>query len=98
MALTDSGFTARMISRHKPHSRILSLSPNESTSQKLSLVFGAIPVTVDRYETLDDVFKIVRKYCLEQKLVGEVDKVVIAAGVPFNTKGLSTNMLVVQTI
>lgn len=98
VALTDSGFTARMISRHKPNPMILALSPNQKTSQKLSLSFGCMSVTVPRYETLNDVQKIVRDYCLKEKLVKKGDKVVIAAGVPFNTKGLSTNMLVVQTI
>ena len=98
VALTDSGFTARMVSRHKPKSLILALSPFETTSKKLSLSFGCIAVTVSRYETLDDVFKIVEKYCFDKKLVKKGDKVVIAAGVPFGTKGLSTNMLVVYTI
>lgn len=98
VALTDSGFTARMISRHKPKAVILALSPSARTSSKLSLVFGCSSVTVERYDTLLDVFKIVRERCLKAKLVKKGDKVVIAAGVPFNTKGLSTNMLVVQTI
>lgn len=98
VALTDSGFTARMISRHKPHATILVLSPNARTSQKLSLSFGCLPVTVPHYDTLVDVQKIVREFCLKEKLVKKGDVVVIAAGVPFNTKGLSTNMLVVQTI
>ena len=98
VALTDSGFTARMISRHKPKPIILALTPKEETNKKMNLIFGCIPVTVSRYETLDDVFKIVRKYCAEMKLAKKGDKVVISAGVPFNTKGLSTNMLVVLKI
>ncbi|MBA3733303.1 pyruvate kinase [Patescibacteria group bacterium] len=98
IALTDSGFTARMISRHKPDSVILALSPNPRTSVKLLLSFGCIAATVPRYDTLADVFSIVRQYCFKEKLVKKGDKVVIVAGVPFNTKGLSTNMLVVQTM
>ncbi|MEQ1561736.1 MAG: pyruvate kinase [Nitrospira sp.] len=98
VALTDSGFTARMISRHKPNSVIVSMSPNERTLNKLSLSFGCSPVLVPFYDTLADVQRIVREYCLKEKLVKKGDKVVISAGVPFNTKGLSTNMLVVQVI
>ena len=98
VALTDSGFTARMIARHKPNAMILALSPNVRTSQKLSLSFGCTAVTVQRYKTLDDVFKIVKEYGIKEKLVKKGDKIVIAAGVPFNTKGLSTNLLVVQTV
>lgn len=98
IALTDSGFTARMISRHRPHSPILALTPNKKTAIKLSLVFGCNSVVVDRYETLEDVFKIVKSEVIKSKLAKKGDKVIIAAGVPFNTKGLSTNLMVVQSI
>lgn len=98
VALTDSGFTARMIARQRPQATVLALSPNEETSKKLNLVFGCLPVTVEKYNTLDDVFKLVRKNCVDLKLAKKGDKVVLAAGVPFNTKGLTTNMLTVLSI
>jgi len=98
VALTDSGFTARMISRHKPNSIIVALSPNKNTVQKLSLSFGCVSFLVPKYNTISEVFSIVRKICIENKIAKKGDKVIIVAGVPFNTKGLSTNMLVVQTI
>jgi pyruvate kinase len=98
VALTDSGFTARMISRHRPQAFLLALSPNEGTAKKLNLVFGCTSVVVPKYKTLEDVFKMVRKECLGNGLAKKGDEVVIAAGVPFNTKGLSTNLMVVQTI
>jgi pyruvate kinase len=98
VALTESGFTARMISRHRPESFILSLSPEIGTCQKLALSFGCLPVNIPRYETVDDVFKIVRTHCLKEKLAKKGDKVVIASGVPFNTRGVTTNMLMVETL
>lgn len=98
IALTDSGFTARMVSRHKPIPTILALSPNDSTSKKLLLSFGCIPATVSRYDTIKDVMKIVREHCIKMKLAKKGERVVISAGVPFNTKGLSTNMLLVQSL
>ncbi len=98
VALTESGFTARMVSRHKPSPVILALSPNERTSQKTVLSFGVTPVTISRYKTLADAFKIVRTHCLKEKLAVKGDKVVIVAGAPFDTKGVATNMLMVETI
>lgn len=98
IALTESGFTARMISRHKPLANILAMSPNPITATKLSLSFGCMPIVVPHYDTIADVLKIVREHCLKLKLVKKGDRVVIAGGVPFNTKGLSTNMLLVETI
>ncbi|KND46693.1 MAG: pyruvate kinase [Parcubacteria bacterium C7867-006] len=98
VALTDSGFTARMVSRHKPQATVLALTSHESTSNKLSLSFGCKAVTVPRYDSIQDVIKMVRAYCLKEKLVKKGDKVVVTGGVPFNTKGLSTNMLMVEVI
>jgi pyruvate kinase len=98
VALTESGFTARMVSRHKPQSIILALSPNPRASQKLALSFGCLPMTISRYESVADVFEIVRTYCMKHELASEGDSVVIAAGAPFNTKGVATNMLMVETL
>lgn len=98
VAFTGSGFTARMISRHKPQSTILALSPDENTSKKLSLVFGCVSETVSKYNDLTAVLKIARSECLRLKLVKKGDKVIVVAGVPFNTKGLQTNMMLVETI
>jgi pyruvate kinase len=98
VALTDSGFTARMVSRHRPQSHILTLSPNSQTTAKLTLSFGCLPVTLKKYETLEDVFKIVRTYCAKEKLAGKGDKVVIVAGAPFTKKPVTTNMLFVETV
>lgn len=98
VALTESGFTARMVSRHKPLTPILTLSPNDRTSQKLALSFGCTAITIPRYKTINEAFKIVRTHCLKEKLAKKGDKVVIAAGAPFNTKGIVTNMLIVETI
>jgi len=98
IALTESGFTARMVSRHKPLTPILVLSPNQRVSQKLVLSFDCAPITIPRYKTIEEVLKIVRTYCLKEKIAKKGDKVVIAAGAPFNVKGLVTNMLVVEKI
>lgn len=98
VALTDSGFTARMVSRHKPQATILALTSHEETSNKLCLSFGCKAITVPRYDSIKDVIKMVREYCLKEKLVKKGDKVVVVGGVPFNTKGLTSNMLLVEVI
>lgn len=97
-ALTESGFTARMISRHKPESLIIALSPSEKICNKLALSFGCYPVQIDRFKNITDVFKEVRALCLKNGLAKKGDKVVIAAGAPFNTKAVKTNMLMVEVI
>jgi pyruvate kinase len=97
-ALTETGFSARMVSRHKPASLIMALSPNEKTCKKLSLSFGCYPVCIKRFVTLSDAFDFVRAFCLKNKLAKKGDKVVVVAGTPFNKKGVKTNMLLVEVI
>lgn len=97
VALTESGFTARMISRYKPGPVILTLSPNEKTCNQIHLSFGCFPVRIKRYKTLNEAFAIVRQRCLSEKIASKGDRIVIACGTSFNKKG-STNMIVVETI
>ncbi|MEX0930176.1 MAG: pyruvate kinase, partial [Candidatus Paceibacterota bacterium] len=98
VAATQTGFSARMLSRHKPLPLILALTPDEKTWRQLQLSFGAFPVLVGELESVDDIFSIVRKDALKFKLAERGDKVVVAAGVPFSKKRPETNMMLVETV
>jgi pyruvate kinase len=97
-ALTETGFSARMVSRYRPAQKILALSPNVRTCQKLTLSFGCHPVEIKRFTTLKEAFEVVRAYTLKNKLASKGDRVVLVAGAPFNKKGVQTNTLTVETI
>ena len=77
---------------------ILALSPNVETVNKLALSYGCIPMKIERTNSLSDVFKTVRSHVLKEKLASKGDKVVITAGAPFDTKGVKTNMMLVEVI
>lgn len=93
VALTASGFTARMISRHRSSAPLIVMSPNDKVCQKAVLYFGCLPVLVESFsdmnEALDDIQQTVSKYKLAKK--GEA--VVVAGGVPFGQKG-GTNLMI----
>ncbi len=97
VALTETGTTARMVARHKPRSLVMALSHNEAVCRQLALSFGCLPIHVGQYETLEDVFALVKELCLERELAQKGDKVVIVAGAPFRVQG-STNMMIVETV
>ncbi len=97
VALTETGSTARMVARHKPRSLVMALSHNETVCRQLALSFGCVPIHVGHYETLEDVFAMVKELCLERELAQKGDKVVIVAGAPFRVQG-STNMMIVETV
>ena len=41
---TESGSTAVTISKYRPHSDIIAVTPSEHTARQLALVWGAYPV------------------------------------------------------
>jgi len=97
-ALTESGFTARMLSRFKPEPFVIAITPKEKTARQLALSWGVYPVLIDRVKTLEGTFKTIRTFCLKNKLADKGDKVVIAAGAPFNDTSIPTNMLLVEEL
>ena len=98
IALTKTGFTARMISRHKPTSAIVAVTSDEVTARQLNVSFGCLPLLVDRYYTVPEVFSKVREYCLKQKLLIKGDRVVIVASSSPDKKDISANLIQVETI
>jgi pyruvate kinase len=77
-----SGFTARMITRHRPEQNIFVVTNNEKALRQLSLVWGTqsfvLPDCKDLDELLDKSIETVR----ENRLLKKKDRVVIVAGRP----------------
>lgn len=97
VALTESGLTARMISRYRPEQPIIVMSPKRHVIEQMVLMFGCHPVRIEKLTTIDDVMKEVRMFVLAHKFAKKGDKVVIVAGVPFGRVG-GTNMLLVEVV
>lgn len=97
VALTESGTTARMISRFRPKQPIIVMTPNARTYNKLALSFGCYPVKIKGFRYVGEVRDEVGKFLIKNGIAKKNDRVVIAAGVPFGKTG-GTNMLLVDTI
>lgn len=97
VALTESGLTARMISRYRPEQPIIVMSPREETIRQLSLSFGCSSAYINEFTDITEVMKTVRTFVLANKIAKKGDKVVIAAGIPFGRSG-GTNLLLVEKI
>lgn len=101
VALTGTGFTARMISRHKPMMPIFALSSEEKTVNQMNLSFGCIPVLTDSWKTTSEAMHIVRQICLEKNIAQKGESVVLVAGAHEDNEKdpkKETNMLLVETI
>jgi pyruvate kinase len=98
VALTHSGFTAAMVARYKPAQPLIAFTPDEIIARQLLLSYGCIPTINKNSLTFNDAMEEVRKFVLENKVAKKGDKVVVVAGAPFNTHGVETNLMLVETV
>jgi len=97
LASTRSGSTAMQISRFRPKTRIIALSPNSEVSRKLALFWGCIASTVEGTEDLDAMIENASRSALSTGELDSGDLVVFTAGFPLFHSG-TTNMLQVKTL
>jgi len=97
VALTESGSTARMVSRHRPKQPIIVLSPNKKALTRIILSFGCYPYEIKSFKGVSAAIGIIRKILRTEKFANTGDKFVLAAGVPFGQTG-GTNMIMVQKV
>ena len=94
---TESGSTARLISKYRPPAPIIAFSPNQETRRRMSLLWGLLPRTIAHVRQIDDLADAAEKRLLEEKLVVPGDIVGIVAGTPLGHPG-TTNFLKLHTV
>ncbi|WP_018132020.1 pyruvate kinase [Effusibacillus pohliae] len=94
---TQSGHTARKVSKYRPESVIIAVTPREDVARRLCLSHGVYPVVVQETRTTDEMLEVAVEGALRSGLVKHGDLVVITAGVPVGQPG-TTNLLKVHTI
>ncbi len=97
IASTESGYTARMIARHRPPARIVAATPSQETLRQLALVWGVHPHLTPRCYNTDEMIRQVVDMAVQEKQVAEGDLVVITAGLPLPARG-RTNLLKLHVV
>ena len=97
VVFTKSGFSARVVSAHRPGVSILVLTDQARTYRQLALVWGVIPVLVPHCENYDEMMARAKDAVVERSLAAKGDRIIVTAGVPFDTPG-TTNLLKVETV
>lgn len=96
VALTESGDTARLISKYRPNADILAVTFDEKVERSLMINWGVIPVLREKPASTDDMFDVAEKVALESGLVESGDNIVIVAGVPVGVG--RTNTMRIRTV
>jgi len=81
-----SGFTARMIIRHRPEQKVLVMTNNDKTHSQLTLVWGAESFVLPDCPTLEKLINSALELIRKKKLVKKGEKVVVVAGRPHVTR------------
>ncbi|MCD8508664.1 MAG: pyruvate kinase [Bacillus sp. (in: Bacteria)] len=94
---TESGHTARMISKYRPKSPIIAVTSNDRVCRSLALSWGVHPQVGRQAISTDELLQLSVEGALKTGLVKHGDLVVITAGVPIGEKG-TTNIMKVHII
>ncbi len=98
IAPTESGHTARMISRYRAKASVIAVTESERISRRLSLAWGVFPVlSPNKVKSTDEMLEMAVARCLEEKLISRSDLVVITAGVPVGESG-TTNLMKIHIV
>ncbi|MCI1985960.1 MAG: pyruvate kinase [Lactobacillus sp.] len=97
VAATESGFTARMISKYRPKADILAITFDDKTRRGLTVNWGVFPIVADKPESTDAMFELATKKAQELGFAEEGDLILITAGVPVGETG-TTNVMKAQLI
>ena len=94
IAFTETGSTARLISRHRPDIPLLAFTPNADVRSKLSVVWGVETFLAPKVRETDALVQQVDSALLAIGRVRPGERVVIVAGVPPGVPGTTNGMRV----
>ncbi|GGH98333.1 MULTISPECIES: pyruvate kinase [Mammaliicoccus] len=97
VAATESGATAQTISKYRPQSHIIAVTPNETTARHMTLVWGVLPVVKKGKQTTDELLNNAVSTAVNTGLVDNGDLIIITAGVPTGESG-TTNLMKIHLV
>ena len=94
---SQSGFTARLISKYRPSVPIIALTPNEAVQRSLALSWGVKALLLPLMDNSDIMIKAMEEQLRKKRLLRKNDRIVIVAGFPLKKEG-KTNMMKLHVV
>jgi pyruvate kinase len=82
VACTNTGTTARAISRFRPVIPVLGVTPSARTARQLSVAWGVTPIVIERHASTDDIVWFAVRAAVDRGLVKRGDVVGVLVGSP----------------
>jgi pyruvate kinase len=92
VVFTETGFSARLVSKYRPRAPIVAFSPNQGTRRRLGLLWGVRPRRIARVHNIDQLARLAEQRLRQERLVNPGDIVGIISGTPFGARG-TTNLM-----
>lgn len=97
ITVTQTGATARMISKYRPECPIVGCTPSEKVYRQLAMSWGVIPVLIEEKKSTDELLEHAIEKATEAGIVKCGDLVVMTGGFPIGIPGM-TNILKVEIV
>lgn len=97
VAFTQSGFTARLVSKFRPEVAIIGVTPYDNVKRRMSLYRGVTPMLISHVSNTDNMIQKVEKLLIASKTAKRGDNIVITAGSPLMKRG-TTNLMKLHKI
>ncbi|MFD0768311.1 pyruvate kinase [Bacillus sp. CGMCC 1.60114] len=98
VAPTESGYTAKMISKYRPKSPIVAVTSNEQVCRRLALAWGVQAyMAEEKAKSTDEMLETAIETAMDAGMIGLGDTVVITAGVPIAETG-TTNLMKIHVV
>lgn len=97
VTVTQSGYSARNVSKYCPACDIICGTVDEKVARQLNLVWGTTPVILEKKKDIFDLFDHALETAEEREYLSKGDITVITSGVPIGVSG-TTNMIKIQRV
>ena len=81
IAFTQSGFTAKKMSRYKPECKLIAATPDQDAMRKMSLYWGVIPARCNPLKTTESMFNLAEVIAKENG-VKPGETIIVTGGTP----------------
>jgi pyruvate kinase len=92
VAFTQSGFTARLLSKYRPRVPVLAFSPSAEVRRRLCFHWGVVPKPIGPIQHTEELVEEIEARLLAEGTVRPGDHLVIVAGAPLWVRG-TTNLI-----
>jgi pyruvate kinase len=97
VAFTESGNTARLLSKYRPAARIIAFTPESTTLRRMALYRGVRPNPFGRRDYTDVMLAAAEKFLEKEGICERGTAVVMVAGIPPNVQA-STNLMKIHVV